>query len=257
MSNSPKQSDEQSKTIVTGASLVARLEALQQLWRKEADVWSKKPGWHANSVVERQIWSGCADALDPILAKLRRLQSQESKEEEAARVDSSRLSHLGDLPQPATGDTSTRRIAPTVHLTREEREELEELDAAEERNQQATARILDLVTALAACEAREQGLKQQLSERQVMTSELDAHADDAGIVSSVRPMLRGSHDSDARLPATDGVTHPSHNTLQDLNDRLAHEADAVIALVHQQQIHAKHIAELERRVSTLSGLVNR
>jgi hypothetical protein len=74
------------KTIVTGASLVARLEALQQLWRKEADVWSKKPGWHANSVVERQIWSGCADALDPILAKLRRLQSQESKEEEAARV---------------------------------------------------------------------------------------------------------------------------------------------------------------------------
>jgi hypothetical protein len=43
----------------------------------------------------------------------------------------------------------------------------------------------------------------------------------------------------------------------ELEARLQHEADAVIALVHQQQIHVKQIADLERRVSTLSGLVNR
>jgi hypothetical protein len=227
-------------------SLVARLEALRQQCTNVIAVSrdcaksgveddSREACWWSSRA---KAYQECADALDPILADLRRLQSQETKEEEAARVDSLRLFDLGDLPHPAPGDTSTPRGEWT---------ELGTVPAEDgvtykwPNAQQATARILALVTALAACEAREQQFKQALTS--IANSSCCGSCQEAALVAKhALGAEMNPHDIGGELSLT---------------GRLDHEAAAVIALVHQQQIMEQQIAELERRVSTLSGLVNR
>jgi hypothetical protein len=191
----------------TGASLVARLEALQLEWREIAEAWQARLG----SATQARVYAICADALDPILAELRRLQVEEKTEEEAARVDMKCVSDRQDLSQPAMGDTSTKsdvkRLIEVTDRTGRELIGVYDVDSM-------------LPNAVAICRARHN--------REFVAA----------------------HDYDA-MKAVHDVRY------QALNARLAHEADAVIALVHQQQIMEQQIAELERRVSTLSGLVNR
>jgi phage shock protein A len=56
----------------------------------------------------------------------------------------------------------------------------------------------------------------------------------------------------------DGVSLPDlAREFISMKERLEHEAAAVAALVHQQQIQEKKIAELERRIDGHKGLVNR
>jgi vacuolar-type H+-ATPase subunit I/STV1 len=215
----------------------------------------------------------CADALDPILADLRRLQVPENKDD-ASRVDGERLpAPTGTTAKTSEGDESTLATeamnagdyaAACHHWIRKVGEVYQLLTAAEERHQAATARIVALVTALAACEAREQALKDEIATaREACPSIRRQDYFDAPLLTLInKEVSRGftltsqverlAEKLDAmRSGDTASARH------KDFEERLQHEADAVIALVHQQQIQQKQIEELERRVSTLSGLVNR
>jgi hypothetical protein len=90
-------------TDLTGASLVARLEALQQLWRQSIPTIDTNFGCEAEiAATTHQTARSCADALDPILAELRRLQVQEKTEDKDTRVDKGTLRGGLDLSQRPT-----------------------------------------------------------------------------------------------------------------------------------------------------------